>query len=43
MKAEDVKRYEKQTLEYNQTGEFTLEDGTSSSQLKPKMKKIIKS
>ena len=39
MKELDKIRYEKQMKEFNEKGFFTLEDGSSSKDLKPKVKK----
>lgn len=40
MREKDLERYQKQMKEFGETGTFTLEDGSSSTTLTPKLKKI---
>ena len=40
LRAKDMERHDKQMKEFQETGQWTLEDGTSSKDLAPKIKKI---
>ena len=42
LSAKDLQRHQKQVADLEKLGFFTLEDGTKSTSLKPKMKKVLK-